>query len=400
MGKIRVEDEISIPEVYVKIRSFTGFILSKWKTLAIFAVVFAIIGVVTAVNTELQYQATQTLLTYSNSSGGNQTASRLASLAGINLPNMQGSDGQIVNEFMMPSLLSTYPVARKIGEIEIRRVNNDQPIKSVDFILSQEQKTFMSHVSDWTIGLPGKIINFFVELFQEEPATLSINSLSGQSNPAQSDTSQSTQGLTLPVEEPSPFPNHLIVPGFERNALNMLTSSIDISVEGNLISITVEMNDPIAAADLVDGATKVLMQEVVDFQIKKTQDDLKFLEELLSETEITYQNTLTRISALQDRNRGVTSNASQVELNVALGESELARQRYMQYLLRVEETRVRLKQDTPMFAVLNPVQIPVEPINGNKTGVVLLYIMLGLFIGIGYVTVKGFLNHLQNSAND
>jgi len=399
LGKIRVEDEISIPEVYFKVRSYTGYLISKWITLTVFVIVFAVIGIVVSVNTELRYEATQSLLTYSNSSGGNQTASRLASLAGINLPNMQGSDGQIVNEFMMPNLLNTYPVARKIGEIEIRRLNTDQPIKSINFILDQQQKTLMSHISDWTIGLPGKFINLIIGLFQDEPLKPTDEISVTQTNTTQTDSSLSGERQSEPSSNTSQFPNHLMVPSFERNALNELTSAIEINVEGNMINITVEMNDPIAAADLVEGATQVLMQEVVDFQIKKTQDDLKFLEELLSDAEATYQNTLTRISALQDRNRGVTSNASQVELNVAIGESELARQRYMQYLLRVEETRVRLKQDTPMFAVLNPVQIPQDPINGNKTGVVILYIMLGLLIGVGFVTVKGFLNHLQNSAN-
>ncbi len=399
MGKIRVEDEISIPEVYVKARSFTSFLISKWLTLAVFMGVFAIIGIVVSVNEDFRYEASQTLLTYSNSSGGNQTASRLASLAGINLPNMQGSDGQIVNEFMMPNLLNTYPVARKIGDIQIRQVSVGEPIKSVDYILSQERKTIMSYVSDWTIGLPGRIINFLVGLFQDEQVKAQINA------PIQAPSAMgSGTDENIPSSESVIImPDHLIVPSFERNALERLTSALEITVEGNMITIKAELNDPVAAADLVSGATQVLMQEVVDFQVKKTQDDLEFLEELLAEAEANYQNALARISTLQDRNRGVTSNASQVELNVALGESELARQRYMQYLLRVEETRVRLKQDTPMFAVLNPVQIPVEPINSNRSGIVILYIMLGLILGTVFVTLRGFLNHLKitaNSSND
>lgn len=399
MGKIRVEDEISIPEVYLKVRSFFGFLVSKWVTLAVFVLVFTVIGVIVSINQEYRYEASQTLLTYSNSSGGNQTASRLASLAGINLPNMQGSDGQIVNEFMMPNLLSTYPVARKIGDIQVRLVNSPQPVKSIQYVLDQEKKTFMSHVSDWTIGLPGKIVNFIIELFQDEPVTQAVPGSQAQAVPDRAEDQDGNQGQILPSTPETVFPDHLVVPSFERNALNKLTSALEISVEGNMITIKAELNDPIAAADFVNGATQVLMQEVVDFQIKKTQDDLEFLEELLEEAESNYQNTLARISTLQDRNRGVTSNASQVELNVALGESELARQRYMQYLLRVEETRVRLKQDTPMFAVLNPVQIPVDPINANKSGVVMLYIFLGLFLGAGFVTVRGFLNHLKLSAN-
>lgn len=375
-----------------------GFLLTKWLTILIFMIVFGVIGVITAINQEYRYEANQTLLTYSNSSGGNQTASRLASLAGINLPSMQGADGQIVNEFMMPSLLGTYPVARKIGDIEIRQVGASQPIKSVQFVLNQERKTFMSHVSDWTIGLPGKMINFFVELVQEKPVDPASTGSSVQSGGSQQEHSDRSESQNVPGSQVTPLPDHLIVPSFERNALNRLTSAIEITVEGNMITIAAELNDPIAAADLVNGATQVLMQEVVDFQIKKTQDDLKFLEELLQEAETTYQNTLARISTLQDRNRGTTSNASTVELSVALGESELARQRYMQYLLRVEETRVRLKQDTPMFAILNPVQIPVEPVNGNKTGVVTLFMILGGLIGVGFVTFKGFLNHLTSSA--
>lgn len=398
MGKIRVEDEISIPEVYVKLRSFTGFLLTKWVTILSFMAVFAVIGVITAINQVYQYEANQTLLTYSSSSGANQTASRLASLAGINLPRMQGADGQIVNEFMMPSLLGTYPVARKIGDIEIRQIGISKPIKSVQFIIDQERKTFMSHVSDWTIGLPGKIINFFVQLIQEKPADPTSTGSLVQQESSQQQNSDSTQGQALPGAQIAAFPDHLIVPNFERNALNKLTSAIEITVDGNMINIAAKLNDPIAAADLVNGATQVLMQEVVDFQIKKTQDDLKFLEVLLDEAETTYQNTLARISTLQDRNRGTTSNASSVELSVALGELELARQRYMQYLLRVEETRVRLKQDTPMFTILNPVQIPVEPVNGNKTGVVTLYMVLGGFFGVGFVTIKGFLKHLSSSA--
>lgn len=387
MSNHHTEEEISVPELIIKGQKYFQFLKKRQLIVWLWVLTFFIIGIIIAINRDDEYEAVNVILSYSSSSnamGGNQAASRLAGLAGITLPNTQQQSGRVISEFMIPNLLNTYPVAYKLGSKPLRFYSEDAVMTGIEFFSEPPNKTFIDHVKYWTIEAPGRIIHWIVRKLSAEPQRIR----------APETTQIELDKLSTPSTSSNPTSSnqredHLYVDMRTHFALSDLTSRVTVSLDLNVISISAIMPDAYAAADLAQHATDILMQEVVNFEIRKTEEELAFLLELYAESEVKYNNALDVLTQIQDRLRGITSTTASIELTRAQGNVEIARQQFQQITLRVEEARIKLKEDTPMFAVLNPIQIPQRPVQGSPIGLVIVFIFLGLILGVGWVTVRG-----------
>ena len=358
-----------------------------------------IIGILYALNIEKEYEATNIIISYTSpsSASGMQSVSRLAGLAGIQLPGSQNEDSRSVSELMIPTILNTYPVATKLGDQKLRFFLKDTTQTGLEYFIKTPPKTFVDYFKEWTIQIPFRIINWVLTVFSEKddeitPITTKIDNTLVEDLTNNS----STQGSNNDSNLENPAYDHVFVNSTVSYALSQLTSRVLVDVTNNIITITAKMPDPYAAADLAQFATDILMQEVVNFEIKKIQEEVVFLEELYNESENKYYTSFQRYSELQDRLRGVTSSASQVEIARATVERDIASQQLAQITLRLEQAKINLKEDTPTFAILDPVKIPQKPTTSNPVSIVFIFIILGLFIGIGWITISGFYRAMIN----
>ena len=78
------------------------------------------------------------------------------------------------------------------------------------------------------------------------------------------------------------------------------------------------------------------------------------------------------------------------EYTVALGVySELAKQR--------EQAGIQVKEDTPIFTIVEPVTVPNEPSKPKRALILVAFVFLGGFIGIGLVLVLPFVAQISGS---
>lgn len=400
MSDSNIDQEISVPELLVKFQKFFRFIRSRQLTVWLWVLAFFILGVVVAVTSEEEYEATNVIISYASASNtaSAQAASRLAGLAGIQLPGAAGAEGPAISELMIPMVLTTYPVAKKLGDKELRFYHDGVVKTGLEYFSETPNETIFDHIKAWTIQLPSRIIRWMLELLAGEPTRVQPPDQQSNLSDSRTDTTttevspdQNSSDVVASVgQESTPRLEHVFVNSRTSNALSQLTSRVAVSVDGNIITVTANMPDPYAAADLAQYSTDILMQELVNFEVRKTEDELKFLEELYGESEEKYFRTLRNLTELQDRLRNITSTTSQVELTKATGENEIARQQFTQITLRLEQAKIKLKEDTPMFAVLNPVQIPQRPSSTSPINVVILFSILGIILGIGWVMMRGF----------
>lgn len=399
------EEEISIPELVVKTQRYFRFLKKKQLTIWIFVGVMFGLGILTALTTEDEFEATNVVLSYSGPGGnsGMAAASRLAGLAGITLPTGQGMDTRAVNETMIPAILNTFPVSEKLGQQPLRFYNTGETVTGIQYFSRPPEKTVLDHIKEWTIDLPILFIQWVVQQVVGEPERVRPpdNVQPSQSSAQSSASTQAELDDSTTVDVPvlvNPRREHLFVDQRTSNALTQLISRVTVEVEGNQITVKANMPDPYAAADLAQSATDILMQELVNFEIRKTEEELKYLEELYNESEEKYNSTLVKLTELQDRLRNTSSAQANIAQIRAAGDNEIARQQFLQITLRLEQARIKLKEDTPMFAVLNPVQIPQRAVNENKIGIVIIFIFLGVFLGVGWVTTRGILQAMRAEA--
>jgi hypothetical protein len=398
VNKHQTEEEISVPELILRIQKYFKFLKKRQFVIWLWVASFFTLGILIAINQDDEYQAVNVVLSYSASSSGignNQVASRLAGLAGITLPGVQQQGGRVMSELMIPSLLTTFPVANNLGSQPLRFPSEGTVKTGIEYFSEPIDKTLLDYIKSWTVQVPGRVINWILVNLSSKPEP--ILPLSTFETDVDSitiipdDTNTSSQNQKA---------DHLFVDARVNFALIELTNRVTITVDMNVITITAIMPDAYAAADLAQHATNILMQEAVNFEIRKTEEELEFLMGLYAESESKYNEALDELSQIQDRIRGVTSTSAGIELTRAQGNAEIARLQFQQITLRVEEARIKLKQDTPMFAVLNPIQIPQRPIKSNPIGLVIVFIFLGIILGVGWVTARGIYDAMIAVANE
>ena len=56
---------------------------------------------------------------------------------------------------------------------------------------------------------------------------------------------------------------------------------------------------------------------------------------------------------------------------------------------QVEQARIQVRKDTPIFTIIDPVVIPNQRTRPKRTLIVFGFTFLGVFLSLGYVLIKG-----------
>lgn len=174
---------------------------------------------------------------------------------------------------------------------------------------------------------------------------------------------------------------------FERNALNHLRQRLSLNQDGNLVTFSVTMPDANAAAELNEFVINRMQDYVIDYRIEKYRLNLSYVEKQQEDARERYETAQFELAVFRDQN---------VNINTAVARSkqeELQNRRnvmfnvYNTLLQEVEQARIRLQEETPVFNVL---QRPSLPHRTEQRGPILLIIsiFLGLFVGLSVVFAR------------
>lgn len=168
-----------------------------------------------------------------------------------------------------------------------------------------------------------------------------------------------------------------------------ITSSIDKKT--GLISIKAKMPDPVVAADVSRFAMNYLMEYIMSYRTEKLRKDVDYLAEQVASSRGKYYSTQQKKATYSDQYQAGSIRLQSADVQRERIESEyrLSSSFYNELLKKYEEAKFRLHQETPVFQILEP---PVTPVNKSEpkwTGILSGSLILGGFIGLVFVLLKG-----------
>jgi uncharacterized protein involved in exopolysaccharide biosynthesis len=144
-------------------------------------------------------------------------------------------------------------------------------------------------------------------------------------------------------------------------AKGMVKASIE--QKNGLIAIESELDDPVVAAVLVESSKDYLINYVEDFRVAKLEQQLKFISSRVLEARKRQQNAEYALQSYRDHNRNSFLNVARIEEQRLQSDFTLAQSIYSDLILKEEQAKIKVKEERPVFKVLEPTQIPL-----NKTG--------------------------------
>lgn len=356
------ETEIDLIEVIRKLWAKRKFILKV-------TVVFMTFGVLIALFSPKEYTAGCTMVPQigEKTTGGN--LSGLAAMAGINLGSNSGGDVLMPNVY--PKILSSVPFQKELMQTEIKFEDYEQPVRLLDYYTGEEYRKFslLGTIKKYTIGLPGLILG----ALSKEEAT-----------PGLPDSASS--GIQSLSKE-------------EDDCMKILANLVTLTVNDKegYITLSASMPEPVAAAQLAYKVQVLLQKYVTEFKIEKARANLEFIEERYADAKSEFERKQEELAEFRDANRNFASAVAKTteerlsnEYAVVLGVySELAKQR--------EQANIQVKEDTPIFAVVEPVTVPTERSKPKRALICVAFTFLGGFCGVGLVLVLPFLAQVSGA---
>lgn len=356
------ETEIDLIEVIRKLWAKRKFILKV-------TVGFMALGVLIALFSPKEYTAGCTMVPQigEKTTGGN--LSGLAAMAGINLGSNSGGDVLMPNVY--PKILSSVPFQKELMQTEIKFEDYEQPVRLLDYYTGEEYRKFslLGTIKKYTIGLPGLILG---ALSKEEAI------------PGLPDSASS--GIQSLSKE-------------EDDCMKILANLVTLTVNDKegYITLSASMPEPVAAAQLAYKVQVLLQKYVTEFKIEKARANLEFIEERYADAKSEFERKQEELAEFRDANRNFASAVAKTteerlsnEYAVVLGVySELAKQR--------EQANIQVKEDTPIFAVVEPVTVPTERSKPKRALICVAFTFLGGFCGVGLVLVLPFLAQVSGA---
>jgi uncharacterized protein involved in exopolysaccharide biosynthesis len=332
-------DEIDLRDIILPIWKARKQILTT-------AIIFAIIGGIIGFLTPATYTASSTFLPQTSQPGGGLSGSLggLASLAGINLTAGVGGGGEIPPS-MYATVLGSQPFRKRILDAKI--VVNGDSVSYRDYLKNQP-KTVLGTISEYTIGLPGKVIG-------------------AMSSKEESSATIATEGLQPLSEE-------------EYNLQNAVAGTVSIANDKKegIVSLTVVEGDPLVAAQVAQITEQILQDWIIEYKIKNAKSQYDFIEKQFEAKQKEFYSIQEQLANYTDRNQNVLAASYLTRLDRLQAEFELVNTVYSELAKQKEQAAIQLSKDTPTFSVLDPVKVPNEKAGPKRA----FYILGGLFIGL------------------
>jgi uncharacterized protein involved in exopolysaccharide biosynthesis len=338
-------DEIDLIELLKKIY------LEKKLILKI-SVLAALFGVVYALSQPNEYTSSTTFIPQLSSGvkTGGSSLSGLASLAGINIGSMESS-----SEFpptLYPQVVNGVPFRVELLSNEIT-LNNELVVVKDYFLENKSSFNILRTIKKYTIGLPSLILFKNQKEYTNQSKIYSI------------------------TEE-------------DKDLFQILENNLSLSIneKEGFITISYTDNNKNVAAQVTQIAQNLLQEKIIEFKNKSSKEMLDFATKQYSDKKESYEKLQDERAVFVDKNINISSSLFQNKLSRLESEVNISESIVQQLASQVEQAKLQVNKDTPVFTTIKPVTIPFERSAPKRSLIVIGFVFLGLVLSAAYVLVK------------
>ncbi|MFK8376232.1 Wzz/FepE/Etk N-terminal domain-containing protein [Capnocytophaga canimorsus] len=350
------EDEIDLLELFRKL----------WrarKTVLIVTFVFFVLGLLMAILSPKEYTATTIIVPQTSGSsklGG--SLGGLAALAGVNLGKSSTED---IPPTLYPKLVKSIPFKRKLLQTPLYFETLGKSVSYQEYYWQYAKPSTLDVIKKYTIGLPAL-------LFSKK-----------EENTSEVDHNKQDQIISLNRREEGL--HHLIDAQLKLN----------VNEKEGFVTLNYSMPEALAAAQMLQRAQELLQNSIIEFKVKKAKEELQFIEQLYLEAEKDFKTKQYALANFQDRNRNFSSSLPQTRLQQLQTEFNLAYGVYSELAKQFENQKIKVKEETPAFTVIEPVSVPNEKSKPKRGMIIAIWTFLGIVLGVGSVFLKDFIRQLK-----
>jgi uncharacterized protein involved in exopolysaccharide biosynthesis len=178
--------------------------------------------------------------------------------------------------------------------------------------------------------------------------------------------------------------------------IKMLKAIISVSPnkKEGFLTIAAIHEDPLIAAQLTELVTSKLQEEIIEKRLEKVKHNLLFVQEEFDLNNREFQAIQNKLAQFKDRNQNISTARFMSNLQRLEADYSIALNVVQELASQLEQAKIKVNRDTPIFTVIEPVVVPTERSAPNRGLIVSIWLFLGLILSAGYVLVKEPLQEL------
>ena len=351
-------------EIEIDLMDILRKIIGIRKTIYKAAGIGFVIGVIIAISIPKQYTVEVTLSPEMGSVKGGGLSGLAASFLGSEVSMGAGTDA--LNTSLSPDIISSTPFLLELSTMNIP-VSKDENM-TLNTYLDEESSPWWNYV----IGFPGMVMGGVKSLFaEEENESRALNRIS-----------QGTIELSKKESKKIEILKEMIVAAVDKKT--------------SITSIAVTMQNPRAAAVVADSVVKKLQEYIIDYRITKSKEDCIYLEKLFKERQQEYYSAQQKYADYLDSHDNIILQSVRAEQERLQNDMSLAYQVYSQVASQLQVARAKVQEEKPVFAIVEPAVVPLEPSGTSRKIYVLVFVFLSVCVVISWnLFGRDFLNKFK-----
>ena len=322
-----------------------------------------IIGIIVAISIPKQYTVEVTLSPEMGNNKEGGLSGLAASFLGSGVTMGDGTDA--LNASLSADIVSSTPFLLELSAMDIPVTKNE--VMTLNTYLDEETSPWWSYV----IGFPGMVIGGVKSLFTEEDEDIYFD--------------KTSRGIIELSKK-------------ETEKIETLKEKITASVDKktSMTSVTATFQDSKVAAVVADSVVKKLQEYIIDYRTSKSKEDCLYLEKLFKERQQEYYEAQKKYADYLDSHDNLILQSVRAEQERLQNDMSLAYQVYSQVASQLQVARAKVQEEKPVFAVVEPAVVPLEPSGTSKKIYVLAFVFLAVCIVIFWnLFGKDFLNKFK-----
>ena len=344
------DDEIDLIQLIRTLWTSRFFII---KT----TLVFILVGIFISLTSPIVYSASTTFIPQTSNVSSSSSLTGVASLVGIDLG--LSNSGTEIPPSIYPQIIESVPYKRELLKTLIVFPEKNSNVSLKDYLLTNNsKKDFFSILKKYTLLLPFTLIEL----------------VRGDNNKKLSPNLSSD----------------VLVSSDEEKLFKTLDGLLEISVNAKegFVNLKTKMSDPYATALVAKAAEQILQRRIVEYKIKSAKEVLDFNLEQLSLKKVEFDSIQNKLALFKDSNLNIIDSRFQNSLQKLESEFNIVSSVYQELSKQVEQSKLQVSKDTPIFSVIKPATVPNKRTSPKRTQMVITFAFIGLTVGSLIVLLK------------
>lgn len=163
---------------------------------------------------------------------------------------------------------------------------------------------------------------------------------------------------------------------------------IELDTETGVMEVTATLPDAAAAAQLNKKSINLLTDYLKNYRTQKAKEDLEFAEEQYEAGRQRFKEAQADLAEFLDQNVNLSTAKARAQEQLLQAEFDLAYEIYNNVAQKRIEARMKVQEQTPVFKVLQAVNVPLESSGLHPILIIVFWVIIGLFVSLFIIASK------------